>query len=106
MIDRNPYIIGALAAPLIIAAGAGAVAASLWAAHEVQEAWLRGRPRFMRDHGNRVEMAAAIATCKAVIGFRVPGIPGVALLTIGRPESTEGLRAKWMIEQALKEARA
>lgn len=106
MIDRNPYLIGALAAPAITAVGTGAVAASLWAVREVQEAWLRGRPRFTRDHGDRAELAAAVAVSKAVIGFRIPGIPGVALLTVGRDDSQAMLRARWMIEKELKEAHA
>lgn len=106
MSNRNPYLIGALAAPAIVAVGTGAVAASLWAAREVQETWLRSHPRFMRDHGDRVELAAAVATCGSVLGFRVPGIPGVALLAVGSNDSQAMLRARWMIEKELGEANA
>ena len=104
MTNHNPYIVGALAAPFIVAVGTAAVASSLWAAREVEEACRRSYPRLMRDRGNRAELAAAVATCKAVIGFRIPSVPGVVLLTVGRTDSQEALRACWMIEKELKEA--
>ena len=38
MTNHNPYIVGALAAPFIVAVGTAAVASSRWAARAVEEA--------------------------------------------------------------------
>lgn len=103
MHELNPYLVGALAAPAITAFGAAAVAATLWAAHEVQEAWLRGHPWFTRDHGDRAKLAAAVATCTAVAGFKLPGIPGTVLLAVGRANTNDALNAEWKIKKTLEE---
>lgn len=66
----NPYLSGALAAPIIVAAGAGALWCLAHAVNEAQSAWRFARPRRIPAGQTQANVAAIVALADGPVRLR------------------------------------